>query len=206
MNDYAPEVPSFKSLFISSCFAIVLAAIILVFGVLPAEYGIDLTGFGKKMGLTALAPVKKSPFTVSNSAKPISEEIAVKVVDPKRVEAEMQSIRVKTKTKALWRDTVSVIVPPMKGVEYKFYLKKDKKLAFEWQTDGAKIYFDFHGEPEGDTTGYFKSFKIATELQSSGTLTIPFAGNHGWYWKNKTDVPVKIILKTTGDYRILGLM
>ena len=172
---------------------------------MPAEYGIDVTGLGQKMGLTALAPVKKSPFTVSNETAP-SEIMTVKVVDPDRVETEMKLIRQAASEKALWNDTVTIIVPPMKGVEYKFYLDKGKKLAFEWKTDGTKLYFDFHGEPKGDTTGYFKSFKIATELESSGTLTIPFAGNHGWYWKNKTKIPVKIILKTKGDYRILGLM
>ncbi|MCK5729312.1 MAG: hypothetical protein KAH08_08825 [Methylococcales bacterium] len=205
MNNYAPELTSFKSLFISTFFAIILAGIILIFGVLPAEYGIDVTGLGQKMGLTALAPVKKSPFTVSNEAAP-SEIMTVKVVDPDLVEAEMKLTRQAASEKALWKDTVTVIVPPTKGVEYKFYLEKGETFAFEWQTDGAKVYFDFHGEPKGDTTGYFKSFKIATELKSSGTLTVPFSGVHGWYWKNKTEVPIKIILKTKGDYRIVGLM
>ncbi|MCK5872336.1 MAG: hypothetical protein KAG26_05880, partial [Methylococcales bacterium] len=107
MNNNAPELPSFKRLFISTFFAIVLAGIILIFGVLPAEYGIDLTGLGQKMGLTALAPVKKSPFMVSHKATP-SEVIAVKVVDPDRVETEMKLIRQVASEKALWNDTVTV--------------------------------------------------------------------------------------------------
>jgi hypothetical protein len=206
MNENMPEIASIRRLFISAFLAILLALIILVFAVLPAEYGIDPTGVGKKMGLTALAPVQKTPFTVSNDSAVSSDAISITVVDPKRVEAEMASLRAEAEEKHFWNDTVRVVVPAQKGVEYKFYLEKGARLGFEWQTDGAKLYFDFHGEPKGDKTGYFKSFKVATDNRSSGTLKVPFSGVHGWYWKNETQIPVTLLLKTKGDYRIVGLM
>ncbi|WAK00284.1 hypothetical protein [Methylobacter sp. YRD-M1] len=83
---------------------------------------------------------------------------------------------------------------------------KGASLEYSWTTDGAKLYFDFHGEPQGDRTSHFKSFKESTDNRSSGTLTAPFEGPHDWYWENKTSSPVTIILNTKGSYRVLGLM
>ena len=206
MNEFTPPVQSLKSLFISTLFAIILAMVILITTILPAEYGIDPTGLGKIMGLTVLAPAKKTALSVTTDSKPSSStDISIKEIDSKLVEEQMAMLRQETVT--TWKDTVSITIPPFKGLEYKFYLEKGENLEFEWQTDGGeKIHFDFHGEPKGDTTGYFKSFKITTNNQSSGTLTAPFAGSHGWYWENKTQTAVKIFLKTKGNYRILGVM
>lgn len=205
MNEFTPPVQSLKTLFISTLLAIILAAIILITAILPAEHGIDPTGLGKMMGLTVLAPAKKSALSVvADSKSSLSADISIKEIDPKLVEEQMAMLRQETTT--LWKDTVTITIPPLKGREYKFYLEKGANLEFEWESDGEKIHFDFHGEPKGDTSGYFKSFKITTDNKSSGTLTAPFAGSHGWYWENKTETPVKIFLKTKGNYRILGVM
>ena len=69
----------------------------------------------------------------------------------------------------------------------------------------SSVYFDFHGEPAGDTTGYFESYAIATTDQMRGSVTVPFDGSHGWYWKNSTNQDVVIELKTAGNYLVIGL-
>jgi hypothetical protein len=66
------------------------------------------------------------------------------------------------------------------------------------------LYFDFHGEPAGDTTGYFKSYQENTLSESKGTQLIPFEGSHGWYWKNETAKPISVMLRTEGRYRVIG--
>ena len=55
-------------------------------------------------------------------------------------------------------DTVTIEIPVRKGLEYKLLMEKYAHLEYEWSTDGEELYFDFHGEPRGDTTGYFESF------------------------------------------------
>jgi hypothetical protein len=104
---------------------------------------------------------------------------------------------------ASWKDTIHITIPARSGKEYKFYLKKDAVLEYAWETDGSKLFYDFHGEPAGDTTGYFMSFEKSTENQANGSLTTPFEGVHGWYWKNVTASPVTIALKAKGDYQRL---
>lgn len=101
----------------------------------------------------------------------------------------------------VWRDTKRIVIPPMGDLEYKIYVIKGHTFSFQWQTDGEHVFFDFHGEPEGDNTGYFESFEENTLRQSSGEHTATFSGTHGWYWKNSTGAPVVITLNTQGDYQ-----
>lgn len=106
-----------------------------------------------------------------------------------------------TETKeANWQDEIKITVPANSGIEYKLQAKKDAKFTYSWQTDSAALYFDFHGEPKGDTTGYFKSYKISTENKFAGSIDTPFEGTHGWYWKNTSNAPVVVTLKIKGEY------
>jgi hypothetical protein len=163
--------------------AVVAAALALVLVVLPAEYNLDPTGIGKSLGFTQL--------NVTN--KDVEQLKAIAPV----TKSEADSLEFST-------DEVTITVPAGKGLEYKFYLKQHANLTYQWQADGP-LYFDFHGEPEGDTTGYFESFTIATTDEMKGSLTTPFAGSHGWYWKNSKDDSIAITLKTQGNYTIIGL-
>ena len=78
-------------------------------------------------------------------------------------------------------------------------------MTFEWLNDGEALYIDLHGEPEGDTTGYLESYTIATSNELKGSFTAPFAGSHGWYWKNETDNPIAVQLLVKGQYEVIGL-
>ena len=102
-------------------------------------------------------------------------------------------------------DLINITLPARGDKEYKFHLEKGATLEYAWETNGSKLFFDFHGEPKGDTTGYFKSYRKNTDSQASGSLTAPFEGTHGWYWKNNSHLPVTIVLKSKGAYRRLDL-
>ncbi|MEM7297869.1 MAG: hypothetical protein AAF391_06345 [Bacteroidota bacterium] len=102
-------------------------------------------------------------------------------------------------------DEVSVTVPAKKGVEYKLFLNQYGKLEYEWSTANA-IHSDFHGEPtDYEQTKYFESYAIGKVNTMKGMITMPFAGSHGWYWKNETNEDVVVKLKTKGIYKIIGL-
>ncbi|WP_305909967.1 hypothetical protein Q9L42_002775 [Methylomarinum sp. Ch1-1] len=210
MNDSNPPIQSLRSLFIASGVATLIAGFVLTVFVLPAEYGIDPTGIGKKMGLTVLAKQTTAPEPVQAMAISLQPQQTAEITCPEPSDSEQNSVKTSQNSASAaapqWQDTVKIIVPAKQGLEYKFHLKKGASLEYSWATDGAKLYFDFHGEPKGDKTGYFKSFKVSTDQQSSGALTAPFEGSHGWYWENNTRSPITVILNTKGTYRILGLM
>ena len=102
-----------------------------------------------------------------------------------------------------WADEISVVIPVNDGKEYKVFMASDATLNYTWQTDGGALFYDFHGEPDGDTTGYFKSYEKSTSERASGDMTTVFAGTHGWYWQNTTSLPVTISLRINGDYQLL---
>ncbi|WP_199611894.1 hypothetical protein [Flocculibacter collagenilyticus] len=180
-----PETLSTASLIKSTVISLVIAICALVTIILPAEYNIDPTGIGKLLGLTALANTPHSPAksdTVQNNNEHTINENATVLTD-----------------------SITVEVPADRGIEYKFYMKQYQKMEYEWVTDGEPLYFDLHGEPEGDTTGYFESYAITTSNQMKGSFTAPFAGSHGWYWKNTSRQPVNITLNVKGNYTLIGL-
>ncbi|MBC8412607.1 MAG: HupE/UreJ family protein [Nitrospira sp.] len=99
------------------------------------------------------------------------------------------------------KDSITITIPARGSKEYKLLFDKGAMIEYSWKSDSEELFFDFHGEPAGDTSGYFESFKKGTEKVSSGSLTAPFRGSIGWYWKNNSSKPVDIVLKTKGNYK-----
>jgi hypothetical protein len=99
-----------------------------------------------------------------------------------------------------WKDSMTITIPARGDKEYKLYINKGAAIDYSWKTDGEALFYDFHGEPSGDTTGYFESFKKSTDSHDEGSLVAPFNGTHGWYWRNKASSPVVITLKVRGEY------
>ncbi|PHS71865.1 MAG: hypothetical protein COB22_06770 [Cycloclasticus sp.] len=129
-----------------------------------------------------------------------AEEFVVSTQQP------AQQTIVENQTKKLhWTDTIIIHIPARDEKEYKLQLAKGAMLEYAWKTDKGELFFDFHGEPSGDTTGYFKSFQKGTKPNASGNLTTIFEGTHGWYWKNNNTSPVVITLNVTGEYKRLDL-
>ena len=221
MNQFnAPHAPSATTLITASISAVILASIVLVTTILPAEYNIDPTGLGETLGLTQLSSTTLSQRVTSKqdsvnqaasaqaiSAQPMSEHaIPEQAIPVQAMPAHPLPNHVMgDETVAFARDTVSIILPPHSGLEYKLQLLKGADLKYRWVTDSAPLYFDFHGEPAGDTTGYFQSFTESTANQVSGSLTAPFNGSHGWYWKNSSVGAVTVTLHIEGAYRIEGI-
>jgi len=170
------NLPS-RSLIKATIISVVIAIIALVLFILPAEYNIDPTGVGKKLGLT-----------VFNKQAVI-----------------VQTQNLETGSSKTMEDSVVISVPARRGIEYKLAMRQYQKVSYEWNTNDGQLYVDLHGEPKGDTTGYFESYTIATVDKMKGSFTAPFEGSHGWYWKNKTNKDIKIQLTFSGQYSIEGI-
>jgi len=135
-----------------------------------------------------------------------SEEFNLTVDNTKKVSAAESIIsekRSESPSHPQWKESIVITIPDGDYTEYKLHLDKEATLNYTWESNGQALFFDFHGEPEGDTSGYFKSYNENTARQASGTLTAPFAGSHGWYWNNESTLPITITLKINGDYQRL---
>ena len=107
--------------------------------------------------------------------------------------------------KSNWKDTITITLPERGEKEYKLEVAKGATFSYSWKTDKGVLFYDFHGEPKGDTTGSFETFKKAMAEEASGSLTTTFEGTHGWYWKNYNSYPVNITLNVKGDYQLIEL-
>lgn len=168
-----PEIMPAKTLWQATGAAVIIGLLVLVTAILPAQYNIDPTGIGDVLGLTALSPEQLSK---------------AKIADKSEADA------------GVGEQTVELVIPSQSGLEYKMDMAAGNSLDYQWQTDGERIYFDLHGEPAGDTTGYFKSYTIAKAAKMEGSFIAPFAGSHGWYFKNEGWDTITIKLTINGDF------
>jgi hypothetical protein len=153
-----------------------------------SNYGLILAG-------SLLFLMQMHGFThISNPEEFIASAQASESVSASPPEAE--AVVLAATDQSEWDETTIVTIPARGDKEFKFELKKNETLQYAWKTNGEKLFYDLHGDPKGDTSGYFKSFKKATESQSSGSFTTVFEGKHGWYWKNSSTTPVRIELKS----------
>ncbi len=193
MSEQSFPVQSTATLVKASLIAISLALVVYFTIILPAEYSYDPTGAGEVLGLLVLSSgsdVESGSDLNSQSKDSLTSQ---------------ESGPTKDKVK-LSKDEATINVPSHSGVEYKFRMPQYGSLKYQWSTNGEELYFDFHGEPKGDTSGYFESYTIATTNQVEGTMTVPFDGVHGWYWKNTSESDIVVTLKTEGSYEVVGII
>jgi hypothetical protein len=200
-----------KELLRGSAIAALVAGILLVGAVLPAEYGIDPTGIGKGLGLTALnnaATAAATPATAAPAAPGTAAGPALPTTVPPgstvSAKGEQRGIAIASKQALPYRsDTMEIVLAPQKGVEVKTHLAKGATLIYSWKTQGGEpVNHDFHGEPVDAGKDEFESFILEKGVsESRGALIAPFTGVHGWYWKNKTNLPITVVLTASGFYR-----
>ncbi|MBA3487656.1 MAG: hypothetical protein H0T88_10800 [Lysobacter sp.] len=199
MSPIQSEAPSTRRLLTATAVAIVVAGVILVTTVLPAEYGIDPTGIGSRLGLDVLAgtaeagelPAAATPATATNATE---AELDAVGQPAKPVEAGAVSKR----EVAYRSDTMSLILPPGEGAEIKAAMKSGDGMVFHWNASGD-VAVDMHGERTGAAKDEYTSYWIErSQRQASGTFNAPFDGSHGWYWLNRSNEPVTVRVEVTG--------
>jgi len=209
MSHIQSEVPSTRRLLKATAIAIVVAAIILITTVLPAEYGIDPTGVGARLGLNVLGGSTqtaeiKAPTVVSRPQDAIPDDAANVAEAAKAAKAFGVSAGQAFDTHAVSRsadlfrnDTLSVTLAPGNGAEVKALLKSGDGFVFHWSAD-SEVALDMHGEREGAKDAWTSYWVEPAQRAGSGTFVAPFDGSHGWYWENGGDSPVTVQINVAG--------
>ena len=170
------ETPSTWTLVKAMAVALVVAAVILVTIVLPAEYGIDPLGTGAATGVINLSQAQPPPIVASASG-PIRPQPADYKVDTRQFG----------------------LLPYGGYVEYKYQLEAGAAMLYTWKATG-EVNFDFHTEPAGKPPSASDSFERGTASEGRGSYTAPYAGIHGWFWENAGETPVTVTVTTAGFY------
>ena len=187
-------LPTRAQLFKATGTAMLLAGLILIIAVLPAEYGLDPTGIGRKLGIlgmsTAVAPAKPA------EAEPLAARAAI--ASP--VAGALHNEHVSQSLTPFQSQEMSVTLAPKEGAEIKARMLKGAQFTFAWDAGGTPVEFDMHGEKLNAAKDEFTSFWLADLPQAAGTFTAPFDGAHGWYWQNNSSAPVTVKVRVSGFY------
>ncbi|MDQ3511769.1 MAG: hypothetical protein M3414_08860 [Pseudomonadota bacterium] len=199
MSPIQSEAPSTRRLLTATAVAIVVAGVILVTTVLPAEYGIDPTGIGSRLGLDVLAGTAEAgelPATAPPAAATSATEAELDAVGQPAQPVEAGPVS--KREVAYHSDTMSLVLPPGKGAEIKAAMKSGDGMVFHWSASGD-VAVDMHGERTGAANDEYTSYWIErSQRQASGTFNAPFDGSHGWYWLNRSNEPVTVRVEVTG--------
>ena len=166
-----------RSLIKASAISMVIAIITLVLFVLPAEYNIDPTGVGEKLGLTVFhQDTETQPEKVEQSEG--EDAVVVTVPAGRGIEYKL-AMKQYQKVSYQWQTEEGMVYVDLHG--------------------------EPPAGTEGYPEGYFESYAIATVSEMKGSFTAPFDGSHGWYFRNKSDKDIDIQLIFEGEYSIQGL-
>ena len=193
------ELPTTRQLLRSTLIAAVSAVVLLYTVVLPAEYGVDPTGIGKTLGLTEMGEIK------TRLVKEAAEDAAATPNAPPAAANPAVSSATNAPTALAapvangpnWRDEMSFTLTPGQGTEIKLKMKEGEKALYAWSVQGGVVNFDTHGDGAGRSISYEKGRGVASD---DGELIAAFTGNHGWFWRNRGQADVTVVLKTGGDY------
>ena len=205
------ELPSARRLLRSTILALVAALVILVTMVLPAEYGIDPTGIGRVLGLAEMGEIKAQLAEEAEADRQQHAERAETARKQSMLEQTLgfffASAHAQTSedgTAALEtgpvepQDRFVVTLAPGAYVEAKLIMDAGAVASYRWQAEGGLINYDLHGHGrEGESESYDKGRGVSDR---SGTFTAAFAGEHGWFFRNRDKQDLTLTFEVQGDY------
>lgn len=156
----------------------------------------QIAGIAAVIGADGIAPAVAPPAPVA--AAPVQEAPAAEPAQPAEVVAAAEAAPAAPVLAAPdWRDEASYQLAPGEGIEVKLVMQEGQTAQFEWTANGAVVNYDTHGDGGGNSISYEQGRGVPDQ---AGELTAAFTGNHGWFWRNRTDAPVTLTIRTSGDY------
>lgn len=190
------DLPSRASLFRSSIIAGVSAVAILVTVVLPAEYAIDPTGVGRLLGLTEMGEIKRELAEEAEADRLLDEQRALEK-SSSVLDAVFGLFVGTAHAQEAWRDEVTFTLEPGATSEIKMTMEAGNVVDYAWTATGGRVNFDLHAHGGGESITYERG---RGETAGEGSIEAPFAGDHGWFWRNRDNTAITIAIQLRGEY------
>lgn len=219
------DLPTSRQLWRATGLAAGVAGLLLVTVVMPAEHGIDPTGIGGVLGLTQMGKIKQqlaqeAALDAAMDAGAAAAAANASVAPPPSetggsgpgtptpeggtpgttavVAATAAAVSAPASAAATRSDVTTIALAPGEAAEIKVTAAKGAEIRFSWSVDRGHVNYDTHADAPGVSYhGYGKGKESKGE---GGKLVAAFDGKHGWYWRNRSDVPLTVTLKTEGAY------
>ena len=136
-----------RNIIISAIVGALVAVVILVIFILPAEFGVDPTGIGDQLGLTQMnaEPTRTVNVEVVDILSGNENLASVEIPDfGEPVPLPNTSIHQLSES-APRTQTLEITIDAEGQTEVKTVLAQSKVITYSWKTDRGSIYTDFHG-------------------------------------------------------------
>jgi hypothetical protein len=160
---------------------------------LPAEYGNDPTGVGSLLGLTQMGEIK--------------QQLAAEAAADEAVQGDDASSSLMNDifglfvgaahAQEVWQDEITFTLAPGESTEIKATMEDGVTLTYAWIATGGRINFDLHAHAGSEAVTYEKG---RGQTSGEGSFEAAFAGDHGWFWRNRDSADVTVTLQLRGDY------
>ena len=206
-DNIQPKKPSKKYLAGSVILAFIVALVVAILFILPAEFGVDPTGLGEKTGLikfsTTTSESDSGTRMIEGQYPQVFPEDDFDYFEPETLGEPFS----RTQNKPFREETITIALEEFEQVEVKAVMSRGDAIVYSWKLlEGQTVYSDFHADPQdkaGFPEGYFIRYNESEASNEAGSLIAPFMGNHGWYWLNIEENSVKIELRVQGYYESL---
>lgn len=205
------ELPSNKQLLVATFGALALAFVVLIVSILPAEFGVDPSGLGEKLGLLEMGTIKQQLAEEAAAEQALPQEqptVAEPVIDtqsPSEADtSQVMSAQVDQASKPALVPTPAavatrtIVLKPGEAAELKLAMKQDALVSYAWSVNQGHVNFDTHAD--NASTKYHGYNKGKAVTGDAGTLKAAFDGMHGWFWRNRSKQTVSVQLEISGDY------
>ncbi len=187
------DLPTKAQLRRSSIIAGIGAVAIGVMVYMPAELGQDPTGVGRILGLTEMGVIKQQLAAEAAADEPLHG-----VDETSSLMNGIFGLFVGAAyAQEAWQDEITFTLQPGEYTEIKATMEEGATLFYAWTSNGGRVNFDLHAHSGGQDVTYEKG---RGQTEGEGNFETPFAGDHGWFWRNRDDQAVTVILQLRGDY------
>ncbi|MFU8776138.1 MAG: transmembrane anchor protein [Roseovarius sp.] len=190
------ELPTKAQLFRSSIIAGIGAVAIMVTVYLPAEYAVDPTGVGRVLGLTEMGEIKIQLATEAEADRLLDEQRALDQ-SSSVLDSVFNLFVGAAHAQEAWQDEVTFVLEPGGTAEIKMTMEAGNTVTYAWTATGGRVNFDLHAHSGGKSVDYERG---AGQTEGEGTIEAPFAGNHGWFWRNRDSTPITMTIQLRGEY------
>lgn len=186
------ELPSRATLFRSSIIAGVSAVAILLTVVLPAEYAIDPTGVGRVIGLTEMGEIKRELATEAAQDELLHGDRSSGLLD-----AVFGMFVGTAHAQEAWRDEITFTLKPGATADIKMVMEEGNTVNYAWFGTGGRVNFDLHAHGGTESIDYERG---RGQTAGDGSIEATFAGEHGWFWRNRDSTAITITIQLRGTY------
>jgi len=95
------------------------------------------------------------------------------------------------------QDTVTFVLEPDGTAEIKMTMEAGNVAEYSWTATGGRVNFDLHAHSGGESVDYERG---SGQTSGEGSIEAPFAGDHGWFWRNRDSAPITMTIQLRGEY------